>query len=151
MNAIYAISPTGRAATLVLMRTCLPPSRLLFSATTDPRWHYRATGSLGLQAFQEDASSYFPLDPGLQASQGNLNYPQRTSVGANYNIETEAAYAVSDHWFVGAYAAFNNTRDYASDKVGFFLRFLPRPQPINEEVGPTGLFPVQGMRPLQIP
>jgi tetratricopeptide (TPR) repeat protein len=116
-----------------------------------PRWHYRATGSLGLQAFQEDASTYFPLDPSLQASQGNLNYPQRTSVGANYNIETEAAYAVSDHWFVGAYAAFNNTRDYASDKVGFFLRFLPRPQPINDEVGPTGLFPVQGMRPLQIP
>jgi len=115
------------------------------------RWHYRAMGSLGLQAFQEDASPFFPLDAELQASQGNLIYPQRTSVGANYNFESEAAYAVSEHWFVGAYAAFNNTRDYASDKVGFFLRFLPRAQPINEEIGPTGLFPVQGMRPLQVP
>jgi cellulose synthase operon protein C len=116
-----------------------------------PRWHYRATGSLGLQAFQEDAAPFFPLDSYLQSSGANLIYPERTSVGANYNVETEAAYAVSDHWFVGAYAAFNNTRDYASDKVGFFLRFLPRSQPINEEVGPTGLFPTQGMRPLQVP
>jgi cellulose synthase operon protein C len=116
-----------------------------------PRWHYRATGSLGLQAFQEDAAPFFPLDAYLQSSEANLIYPQRTSVGANYNLETEAAYAVSEHWFVGAYAAFNNTRDYASDKVGFFLRFLPRSELINEEAGPTGLFPTQGMRPLQVP
>ncbi len=124
---------------------------LTFNGHYGLRWHYRATGSLGLQAFQEDSAAYFPLDPSLQSSQGNLTYPQRTSVGTNYDLQAETAYAVSEHWFVGAYAAFNNTRDYASDKVGFFLRFLPRPQPINEEVGPTGLFPVQGMRPLQTP
>ncbi len=122
-----------------------------FNGRYRERWHYRVTGSLGLQAFEEDAAPYFPLDAGFQASQGNLTYPQNTSVGANYNFESEAAYAVSEHWFVGAYAAFNNTRDYASDRVGFYLRFLPRAQPINEEIGPTGLFPVQGMRPLQVP
>ena len=124
---------------------------LTFTGTYGPRWHYRATGSLGLQAFQEDSTPYFPLDPAIQSAQGNLTYPQRTSVGANYNFESEGSYSFSDHWFVGAYAAFNNTRDYASDKVGFFVRFLPRPQPLNQESGPTGLFPIQGMRPLQTP
>jgi cellulose synthase operon protein C len=129
----------------------LAAAPLTFLGHYGPRWHYRATGSLGLQAFQEDAAPFFPLDASLQAAQGNLTYPQRTSVGTNYDLEAEAAYAVSEHWFVGAYAAFNNTRDYASDKVGFFIRFLPRPQPIDGEIGPTGLFPIQGMRPLQTP
>jgi hypothetical protein len=46
---------------------------------------------------------------------------------------------------------FNNSRDYASDKIGFFFRYVTRPQPMNQEIGPTGLFPVQGMRPLQTP
>lgn len=104
-----------------------------------------------MQAFQENSAPYFPLDPVYQAAQGNPSYPERTSVGGNYNLETEGSYSIADHWYVGAYTDFNNSRDYASDKVGFFVRFLSRPQPINQEIGPTGLFPVQGMRPLQTP
>jgi cellulose synthase operon protein C len=124
---------------------------LTFNGHYGARFHYRVVGSLGMQAFQEDSAPYFPLDPVYQAAQGNPTYPERTSVGGNYNLETEGSYSIADHWYVGAYTNFNNSRDYASDKVGFFVRFLSRSQPINEEVGPTGLFPIQGMRPLQTP
>jgi len=124
---------------------------LTFNGHYGAKFHYRAVGSLGMQAFQEDSAPYFPVDPVYQAAQGNPTYPERTSVGGNYDLETEGSYSIGDHWYVGAYTNFNNSRDYASDTVGFFVRFLSRSQPINEEVGPTGLFPIQGMRPLQTP
>jgi hypothetical protein len=124
---------------------------LTFNGHYGPKFHYRVVGSLGMQAFQEDSAPYFPLDPAYQAAHGNPMYPGRTSVGGNYNLETEGSYTIADHWYVGVYTDFNNSRDYASDKVGFFVRFLSRSQPSNPEIGPTGLFPIQGMRPLQTP
>jgi predicted Zn-dependent protease len=124
---------------------------LTFNGHYGTKFHYRVMGSLGMQAFQEDSAPYFPLDPVYQAAQKNPMYPERTSVGGNYDLESEGSYSIADHWYVGAYASFNNSRDYASDKVGFFVRFLSRSQPMNEEIGPTGLFPIQGMRPLQTP
>jgi cellulose synthase operon protein C len=124
---------------------------LTFNGHYGTKFHYRASGSLGMQAFQEDSAPYFPLDAAYQAAQGNPTYPEQTSVGGNYNLDAEGSYAIADHWYVGGYANFNNSRDYASDKVGFFFRYVTRPQPTNQEIGPTGLFPVQGMRPLQVP
>jgi tetratricopeptide (TPR) repeat protein len=124
---------------------------LTFNGHYGPKFHYRVVGSLGMQAFQEDSAPYFPLDPVYQAAKGNPTYPERTSVGGNYNLDAEGSYSIADHWYVGAYTHFNNSRDYASDQVGFFVRFLSRGQPMNQEAGPTGLFPIQGMRPLQTP
>ena len=124
---------------------------LTFNGHYGTKFHYRASGSLGMQAFQEDSAPYFPLDAAYQAAQGNPTYPEQTSVGGNYNLDAEGSYAIADHWYVGGYMNFNNSRDYASDKVGFFFRYVTRPQPTNQELGPTGLFPVQGMRPLQVP
>ena len=108
-------------------------------------------GSVGVQAFEEASSLYFPLDPAIQAAQGNLSYPATTNVGGNYNFEGEASYAIADHWYVGGYLNANNSRDYTNEKGGFFVRYLFRPQPLNGETGPTGLFPIQGLRPLQAP
>ncbi len=124
---------------------------LTFNGHYGAKFHYRTTGSLGVQAFQESASPYFPLDAAYQAAQGNPIYPERTSVGGNYNLDAEGSYAIADHWYAGGYVSFNNSRDYASDKVGFFFRYVTRPQPKGEEIGPTGLFPVQGIRPLRTP
>jgi len=122
-----------------------------FNGHYGPRFHYRVVGSIGIQSFEEDKSPYFPLDVAIQTAQGNLYYPEMTSVGGNYNFESEASYAIAEHWYVGGYASFNNSRDYASEKAGFFLRYLFRPQPMIEETGPTGLFPIQGLRPFQVP
>ncbi len=122
-----------------------------FNGHYGPKFHYRATGSFGLQAFQENSTPYYPLDPSIQFGRNNPYYPENTSVSANYSFEGEGAYAVAEHWYVGGFLSFNNTRDYASNKGGFYVRYLFRPQPTLEEMGPTGLFPLQGMRPLQVP
>jgi hypothetical protein len=124
---------------------------ITFNGHYGPKFHYRAAGSLGVQAFQEDSTPYYPLDPSIQAARGNPFYPEQTNVGGNYSLDAEGAYAIAEHWYVGGYLNFNNSRDYASEKVGFFMRYLFRPQPMIEETGPTGLFPIQGLRPLQIP
>ncbi len=122
-----------------------------FNGHYGPKFHYRVVGSVGVQGFNEETSPYFPLDVAIQGAQGNPYYPAMTSVGGNYNFESEASYAIAEHWYVGGYASFNNSRDYASSKAGFFVRYLFRPQPMLEETGPTGLFPVQGLRPFQVP
>ena len=122
-----------------------------FNGHYGPKFHYRVVGSVGVQGFNEETSPYFPLDVAIQGAQDNPYYPAMTSVGSNYNFESEASYAIAEHWYVGGYASFNNSRDYASSKAGFFVRYLFRPQPMIEETGPTGLFPVQGLRPFQVP
>jgi hypothetical protein len=124
---------------------------ITFNGHYGPKFHYRAGGSLGVQAFQEDSTPFYPLDPAIQFARNNPYYPEQTNVGGNYSVDAEGAYAIAEHWYVGGYLNFNNSRDYASEKVGFFLRYLFRPQPILEENGPTGLFPIQGLRPLQVP
>ena len=124
---------------------------LTFNGHRGEKFHYRVAGSLGVQAFQEDSAPFFPLDPAIQAAQNNPSYPESTSVSANYSFDGEGDYAIAEHWYVGGYVNFNNTRDYASENIGFFLRFLFRPQPVKEEIGPTGLFPIHGLRPLQVP
>lgn len=122
-----------------------------FNGHYGPRFHYRVSGDFGAQAFQEDSAPYFPLDPAIQAANNNPYYPEQTSVGGNYSFDGEGAYAIAEHWYVGGYLSFNNTRDYANEKLGFFVRYLFRPQPALEENGPTGIFPVEGLRPLQVP
>jgi cellulose synthase operon protein C len=122
-----------------------------FNGHYGPRLHYRVSGSIGIQAFEEEKSPYFPLDPAIQTAQGNPFYPAMTSVGGNYNFESELSYAIAEHWYTGAYLNVNNSRDYVATKAGFFLRYLFKPQPMLEDNGPTGLFPVQGLRPFQVP
>jgi cellulose synthase operon protein C len=122
-----------------------------FNGHYGARFHYRAIGSFGLQAFQEDSTPFYPIDPAIQAARNNPYYPGKTNVSGNYSFDGEGAYAIAEHWYVGGYLSFNNTRDYASTKGGFYVRYLFRPQPMLEENGPTGLFPPTGLRPLQVP
>jgi hypothetical protein len=88
------------------------------------RWHYTILGSLGVQAFETQKSS-----------RGQL------------------AYALNEHWFVGAFATANNSRNYGNMSAGFSVRYLFRPQP-STVTGPTGMFLTDDqhpMRPLLVP
>jgi hypothetical protein len=112
--------------------------------------------SIGVQAFQEDSSPYFPLDPSLQfptpPPTTPLYYPTRDSVSANYLIDIEASYRMSEHWFAGGFFNANNTRDYNSITAGFFVRYMFRSQyPTDDGGPPTGLFPYTGLRPILVP
>ncbi len=122
-----------------------------FTGHYQEKFHYHVNASFGLQAFNEKSSLYFPLDSALQTAKGNLSYPAATKVGGNYNFDGEGSYAIANHWYVGGFMHFNNTRDYNSSKVGFYIRYLFRPQPLTENSGPTGIFPASGFRPLQVP
>src|ERR1700722_6586578 len=85
-----------------------------FTGHYQRKFQYRVTGSLGFQAFNEKSAPYYPLDPAIQTANGNLSYPAATHVGGNYNFEGEGSHAIAEHWYVGGYMNFNNTRDYAS-------------------------------------
>jgi tetratricopeptide (TPR) repeat protein len=127
-------------------------------------FHYTINGAVGVQTFTEDSQLYFPLDRGTQTGfQTGLNcttaqvanhtcgqYPVNSNTGGNYSINTEGAYRVGDHWYAGGFLSANNTNNYNTVTGGFFVRYLFRPQ-ITVDDTPTGLFPIEGFRPLRVP
>lgn len=114
------------------------------------KWHYKVVGAFGIQGFQEARSLYYPIDPALEAKSHYLTYAAQTIVGSNYNLNAEASYHINESWYVGGFTAFNNTRDYNNQTVGFFVRYLFRPQRSSRNA-PTGLFPYTGLRPHMVP
>jgi cellulose synthase operon protein C len=112
--------------------------------------HYTIAGSIGVQSFQVDAAPYYPLDLPLQTGSGNAQYPSSSNTGLNYAVNSEGAYHVADHWYVGAFLTANNTYNYNAVTGGFFIRYLFKAQYPTDEY-PTGLFPVSGFRPLRVP
>jgi tetratricopeptide (TPR) repeat protein len=116
------------------------------------RLHYNVMGAVGAQAFQEDSAPLWPLaaDKPLETGQNNPMLPNVTTVSGNYDVRSQIAYQFSPHWFLGGYLAANNSRDYTSTSVGFFVRFMFRAQP-STATTPTGLFPWDGFRPFSVP
>ena len=113
-------------------------------------FHYTIAGSVGVQSFQEDKAPFYPLDQPLQTGSGNAQMAANSNTGLNYAINTEEAYRVADHWYLGTFLSANNTNNYNTVSGGFFVRYLFKPQ-FPTESDPTGLFPVTGTRPLRIP
>ncbi len=117
------------------------------------RWHYNVLGSFGIQAFSQNSEPLYPLDQAIEISQNNPSLPSLTSVGPNYDLRGQVAYAVNDHWFIGGFAGANNSRNYTSVQAGFTIRYLFRSQP-STVAGPTGLFQTDDahqLRPLTVP
>ena len=137
---------------------------ITFTGRYRDNFHYTIAGAVGVQTFQEDSQLYFPLDRGIQTGfASSLNcttatianrtcgeYPNNSNTGGNYSINSEGAYRIADHWYAGGFLSANNTNNYNTVTAGFFVRYLFRPQ-IGSEDYPTGLFPVEGFRPLRVP
>ena len=137
-----------------------------FKGHSGASFHYVVSGSLGVQTFQQDEAPFYPLDPALQSSFLPTNgvpctggqapsyncgeYPATVNTGLNYAINAEAVYRVAEHCYAGAFLSGNNTNNYNTITGGFFVRYLFRPQTSTEDY-PTGLFPVEGFRPLRVP
>ena len=127
-------------------------------------FHYSIAGSVGVQTFQEATQLYFPLDRGAEDGFRNLGnctqaqlstgtcgiYGPNSSTGGNYSINAEGAYRITDHWYGGGFLSANNTNNYNTVTAGFFVRYLFRSQ-VGTDDYPTGLFPVEGFRPLRVP
>ena len=126
--------------------------------------HYTINGSVGVQTFQEASDKYYPLDSGTEteyialncagvvtsAAQPCGNTPLYSNTGLNSSIDAKLAYHVNEHWYIGAFLSGNNTNNYNTISGGFFARYLIRPQ-VQTVDYPTGLFPVEGFRPLRVP
>jgi tetratricopeptide (TPR) repeat protein len=112
--------------------------------------HYSIAGSVGVQTFQSVSAAYFPLDRAIETGSGNLTSPALSNTGFNYAVNSEASYRIADHWYGGGFLAGNNTNNYNTVSGGFFFRYLFRPI-VPEEEYPTGLFPLEGFRPLRVP
>ena len=114
-------------------------------------FHYTINGSAGIQTFQEESAPFYPLDRPLQTSSGNAYFPQNSSTGVNYALDTQGAYRVTDRWYVGGFVVANNTSNYNMISGGFFVRYLFKSQ-IPTESSSRGYFPPNtGFRPLRVP
>ena len=113
-------------------------------------FHYVIAGSIGIQTFQSDAAPYFPLDRAIETGSGNLSSLSLNNTGLNYSINSEGSYRIADHWYAGGFLTGNNANNYNTVTGGFFIRYLFKPQFPMEEY-PTGLFPLEGFRPLRVP
>jgi hypothetical protein len=115
-------------------------------------WHYNILGSLGVQAFQEELTPLWPLavDKSLETSQNNAMLPAKTSVGPNYDLRTQVSYQIGPHWFAGGFLSANNSRNYDAISAGFSIHYMFRSQP-STATAPTGIFPVEGVRPFAVP
>jgi len=112
--------------------------------------HYNVVAAFGVEAFQQDSVPFFPLDQALEVANNNASYSAQSVVSGNYDFKGEMAYHLSDHWFAGGFLWLNNTRDYDNQTVGFFVRWDVRPQR-ESDLGPTGLYPWDGLRPYLAP
>jgi tetratricopeptide (TPR) repeat protein len=112
--------------------------------------HYAINGSVGVQSFQSASAPYYPLDRGTETGSGNLSYLPLSNTGLNYAVNSEGSYRIADHWYAGAFLTGNNTNNYNTITGGFFIRYLFKPQ-FGDDDYPTGLFPLDGFRPLRVP
>ena len=135
-----------------------------FNGAYKSNFHYLLSGAFGVQTFQQDWQYFYPLDAGLQANlQGTLGCtlaqlaahtcgesPVGVDTKLNYAINSEVSYRFGEHWYLGGFVSANNTDNYNAVSGGFFFRYALRRQHSSEGY-PTGLFPVDGFRPLRVP
>jgi tetratricopeptide (TPR) repeat protein len=130
------------------------------------RFHYVISAAAGAETFQQNWEYFYPLDPALQfnfiptsgipctsaqlAAHTCGEYPITTQTFASYNVNSEFSYRLGEHGYLGAFISANNTYNYNNVSGGFFFRIAFRGQHSSDDY-PTGLFPVEGLRPLRIP
>ena len=123
-------------------------------------FHYTISGSAGVQTFQEASQVYFPLDLPIQTgfaagcttavAGACAVFPVNSNTGLNYSLDAQGAYQMTDHWFVGGFLSGNNTNNYNTVSAGFFVRYTFKKEYPTADY-PTGLFPVEGFRPVKVP
>jgi hypothetical protein len=135
-----------------------------FNGFSGTNFHYRVSGAIGVQTFQQDAAPFFPLDSALEgAVQTTLActlsqlvartcgaYPVSGITGLNYSLNAEVSYRYREHWYLGGFFSANDTNNYNTVSGGFFFRYVFHAQHTADNF-PTGLFPAEGFRALQIP
>lgn len=99
---------------------------------------YNVRGALGVQAFSEDDSNYFPTDAAAQSaanaavatanSKGLTNvtsavYPGQSKIGLAYNLVGSIEYQAAQQLYVGGLVGIDNARDYRQWYAGVYVRY----------------------------
>jgi Flp pilus assembly protein TadD len=92
---------------------------------------YDTKGSIGVQHYRQDASNYFPLDPGRQslaASSGltpdaGAVYPGTSKTGVSYSFSATGEYQLAPQLSVGATASLGNAYQYREYLAAVYVRY----------------------------
>lgn len=102
------------------------------------RLAYNVRGALGMQAFREDDSNYFPTDAAAQSaanaavatanSKGLTNstnavYSGQSKTGLAYNLVGSVEYQAAQQLYVGGLLGIDNARDYRQWYAGVYVRY----------------------------
>ncbi|RFU44922.1 cellulose synthase subunit BcsC-related outer membrane protein [Paraburkholderia sp. DHOC27] len=99
---------------------------------------YDLKGSIGVQHYRQDASDYFPLDPGMQSNAASnattaiakgqsvdsgAVYPGQSKTGVSYSFSAVGEYQLAPQLTVGAMASLGNAYQYREWLAAVYVRY----------------------------
>jgi Cellulose synthase operon protein C C-terminus (BCSC_C)/TPR repeat len=135
-------------------RWILQPAAVLPGVDTSQRiWktqplRVRTGGRGGVQHFTEDSSLVYPTltFPTLQQSA----YPGDVQTEPNYTATFRMNYRLTDHTNFGFFATANNSRNFATQAIGFSLKFLFHRVPTNPDLQVRSIPDWKGAPPMDL-
>jgi tetratricopeptide (TPR) repeat protein len=111
------------------------------------RFEYEIRAALGVQYIANDASPFFPTQP--QLSPGSF-YSSSVHTGPNYNFELRLGYRVASHWYFEPFATGNNSQNFATQTIGFRLKYLFHRLPANTDLHVNSIPDWTGKQPFSL-
>jgi tetratricopeptide (TPR) repeat protein len=111
------------------------------------RFEYEIRASLGAQFISQDRSPIFPKIP--VAGQSAF-YGGTSQVGPNYSFAMRLGYRLAPHLYFDTFANASNGRNYATQTVGFSLKFMVNPLPTHTDLHVKSVPDWRGNQPFGI-
>jgi hypothetical protein len=102
---------------------------------------YDLKGSIGVEHYRLDPSSYFPTNPGMQGQaaanmasvttatlDSNATYPGQSKSGVAYSLQATGEYQLAPQLAIGATATFGNAYQYREWLAAVYVRYSFTPQ-----------------------
>jgi len=113
------------------------------------RLEYEFDGSGGVQYFQQDRSPFFPVNVGVTLPPQSF-YNSQTHTGPNYSAALRLNYRAGPHVNFGFFAVANNSRNFATQSVGFSIKFLIHRLPTNPDLQVNSIPDWRGDQPFRL-
>jgi cellulose synthase operon protein C len=113
------------------------------------RFEYEIRASLGAQYFSQERSPFFPTRINAVLPAQDF-FASNHSTGPNYNFLARLGYRVAPHVYFDIFGTANNARNYATQTVGFSLKFLARRLPTNTDLHVNSVPDWKGNQPFGI-
>jgi cellulose synthase operon protein C len=110
------------------------------------RFEYQIRAGLGVQYVSEDSSPFFPTQPQLSPN----FYSSQVHTGPNYNVEVRVGYRIAPRWYLDLYGAGNNAQNFATQTIGFNLKFLMHRLPTDTDLHVKSIPDWKGRQPFGI-